>query len=191
MKAGIQPHFASYQEETAFSKVNGPLGESIYLQDTILAWIWPSKAGFAHPWFKHSRSVCHTYRPIVAVGQLCDVPVNITIFAFQLNSCGLVLCHRVTSFCASDPGGQRPFRLRQRVAGSVITGSKYILLCSNSCQSRDDSDAYEFRFLHIVVSNVYHAETVCNVLIRLWKAAFSNHVCRSLRVVLAFAWMLC
>lgn len=77
------------------------------------------------------------------------------------------------------------------VAGSVTNGLKYILLCSNSCHSRDDSDAYEFRFLHIVVSNVYHAETVCNVLIRLWKATFSNHMCHSLRVVLAFARMLC
>lgn len=80
---------------------------------------------------------------------------------------------------------------RLSVAGSVITGSKYILPCGKSCLCRDNSDAYEFRFLHIVVSNVYHTEMVCNELIRLWKAAFSNHVCRSLRVVLAFARMLC
>lgn len=99
---------------------------------------------------------------------------------------GLQPCVQVS---LEDNKGQ--FRLWLSVAGSVITGSKHILPSGNRCLCRDDSDAYKFSFLHIVVSNVYDAETVCNELIRLWKAAFANHVCLSLRGVLAFARMLC
>lgn len=117
--------------------------------------------------------------------QYCSLQSSLTVAAL-FSVTGLHPCVQVT---LEDNKDHLNFKLS--VAGSVITGLKYTVLCSNSCLSRDDSDAYEFRFLHIVVSNVYHAETVCNVLVRLWKAAFSNHVCRSLRVVLAFARMLC
>lgn len=56
---------------------------------------------------------------------------------------------------------------------------------------RGDSDAYEFRVLHVIVSNIYHAETVCKELKGMWQAVFSNDVAQSLRVILAFARKLC
>lgn len=111
--------------------------------------------------------------------------------AKQRNGCSLVLCNWLAALSASEPGEQQKIILSPRVPGSVITGSKHILLCTNSWVLWGDSDAYEFRFLHVVVSNVYHAETVCDELKGMRQAFFFNHVGLSLRVVLAFARMLC
>lgn len=111
--------------------------------------------------------------------------------AIQRDGCSFVLCNWITALSASEPGEQQKIILTPRVPGSVITGSKHILLCTDSCLRRGDSDAYEFRFLHVVVSNVYHAEMVCDELKGMWQAFFFNHIGVSLRVALAFARMLC